>query len=156
MSNPLSVPTPAVGDNTTIFARITIPVEESLQWTPLTAGDVAAVAALPPRSALLIAQGGQGTSERFLLDDDVIDAGRHRKAGIFLNDVTVSRLHAQFVRTDQGYMVKDSGSLNGTYVNRERVDQALLASGDEVQIGKFRMVYQASPAGTTALRVPEI
>lgn len=135
-------------DNTSTFARVTVPVEEALQWSPMTPEDAAAVAALPAGSALLIVQRGAGASERFLLDADQVLAGRSPKADIFLDDVTVSRKHVEFIREGAGYALRDAGSLNGTYVNRERVDAGLLTSGDEVQIGKFRMTYQASPAAS--------
>ena len=85
---------------------------------------------------------------RFLLDQDVTTAGRHPDSDIFLDDVTVSRRHAEF-RSDAGeFVVVDVGSLNGTYVNREPVDTAVLANGDEVQIGKFRMVFLDALGGT--------
>ena len=76
-----------------------------------------------------------------LLDADEVSSGRHPHSDIFLDDVTVSRRHAVFAKTDQGYAVRDVGSLNGTYVNRQRIDEQDLAQGDEVQIGKFRLVY---------------
>lgn len=108
--------------------------------------DAAAVDALPEGSALLIVQRGPGAGSRFLLDVETISVGRHPDSEIFLDDVTVSRRHAEFRRTDDGYTVTDIGSLNGTYVNRDRIDEVLLQGGDEVQIGKFRLVYFASPA----------
>ena len=74
----------------------------------------------------------------------ITSAGRHPDSDIFLDDVTVSRKHAIFVGSDEGYSVRDAGSLNGTYVNRERIDEARLHTGDEVQIGKFRLVYYAA------------
>jgi pSer/pThr/pTyr-binding forkhead associated (FHA) protein len=79
----------------------------------------------------------------------VTSAGRHPDSDIFLDDVTVSRRHVEFRRESDGFAVYDVGSLNGTYVNRERIDSAVLAGGDEVQIGKFRLVYltAASPQG---------
>jgi len=61
--------------------------------------------------------------------------------------VTVSRRHAEFHRTDNGYVVSDVGSLNGTYVNRDRIDEVLLTNGDEVQVGKYRMVYYSGQHG---------
>jgi pSer/pThr/pTyr-binding forkhead associated (FHA) protein len=73
-----------------------------------------------------------------------VSAGRHPDSEIFLDDVTVSRRHAVFRRTSDGYLVADVGSLNGTYVNRDRIDEVLLSSGDEVQIGKYRLVYFSS------------
>ncbi|HSY14741.1 MAG TPA: FHA domain-containing protein, partial [Jatrophihabitantaceae bacterium] len=84
---------------------------------------------------------GPNAGSRFLLDEDVTTAGRHPDSDIFLDDVTVSRRHAEFRREGTGYTVHDVGSLNGTYVNRARIEAAALAGGDEVQIGKFRLVY---------------
>ena len=112
----------------------------------LSQEDHAAVAALPPTSALLIMQRGPSAGARFLLDAERTVAGRSPNADIFLDDVTVSRKHAEFVREADGFVVRDIGSLNGTYVNRERIEQATLRSGDEVQIGKFRMTFHPSPA----------
>ena len=111
----------------------------------LGSSDLAAVAALPPRSALLIVQRGPNLGARFLLDAARTTVGRHPNADIFLDDVTVSRKHAEFLATDGGYDVRDVGSMNGTYVNRERVDAASLQGGDEVQIGKYRLTYHPSP-----------
>ncbi|MGQ0624951.1 MAG: FHA domain-containing protein [Sporichthyaceae bacterium] len=115
----------------------------------LSPGDQAAVDALPPGSALLIVQRGPQSGSRFLLDAAKISAGRHPDSEIFLDDVTVSRRHAEFERVDDDtYQVRDAGSLNGTYVNRERIeDPAVLSGGDEVQIGKYRLVFFASSAG---------
>lgn len=112
---------------------------------PLSARDRDAVDALPAGSALLIVQRGPNSGARFLLDPEVTNAGRSPKSDIFLDDVTVSRRHCQFIAHQGGFLVRDSGSLNGTYVNRERVDQAELHAGDEVQIGKYRLTYQPSP-----------
>jgi pSer/pThr/pTyr-binding forkhead associated (FHA) protein len=109
----------------------------------LSADDLATIEALRPGTALLIVQRGPNTGARFLLDDDEVTSGRHPDSDIFLDDVTVSRKHALFVRSGGGYLVRDAGSLNGTYVNRERIDEAVLSTGDEVQIGKFRLVYYA-------------
>lgn len=105
------------------------------------AQDEATIAALPAGSALLVTLRGPGAGSRFLLDADQVLVGRSERSDIFLDDVTVSRKHAAFVRDGAGFTVRDSGSLNGTYVNRQRVDVATLRTGDEVQIGKFRMVY---------------
>jgi hypothetical protein len=107
-----------------------------------------AVDALPPGSALLVVKRGPNAGSRFLLDQDVTSAGRHPDSDIFLDDVTVSRRHAEFRREGSGYTVHDVGSLNGTYVNRERIDAAPLSGGDEVQIGKFRLVYLTAAVRT--------
>ena len=119
--------------------------DDVLTPQPLNADDRAAVAALPPRSALLIVQRGPNVGARFLLDAELTTAGRRPAADIFLDDVTVSRRHAEFHATSTGFEVRDSGSLNGTYVNRERIDRCALRSGDEVQIGKYRLTFVASP-----------
>jgi pSer/pThr/pTyr-binding forkhead associated (FHA) protein len=103
---------------------------------------------LPPGSALLVVKRGPNAGSRFLLDADVTTAGRHPDSDIFLDDVTVSRRHAEFVREPDGFLVRDVGSLNGTYLNRERIDAAGLAGGDEVQIGKYRLVFLAGPRST--------
>lgn len=100
-----------------------------------------AVDALTPGSALLVVKRGPNAGSRFLLDQDVTSAGRHPDSDIFLDDVTVSRRHAEFRREGSGYTVHDVGSLNGTYVNRERIDAVDLTGGDEVQVGKFRLVF---------------
>ena len=107
----------------------------------LSAVDAAAVDALPTGHALLVVQRGPGAGSRFLLDADVVNAGRHPDSEIFLDDVTVSRRHAEFHRTGDSFTVSDVGSLNGTYVNRDRIDRVQLKDGDEVQIGKYRLVF---------------
>lgn len=103
------------------------------------------VAGLPPGSALLVVRRGPNAGSRFLLDSPVTAAGRHPDSDIFLDDVTVSRRHAEFLRDGNAYTVRDVGSLNGTYLNRERVESAPLTNGDEVQIGKFRLVFLVAP-----------
>jgi pSer/pThr/pTyr-binding forkhead associated (FHA) protein len=128
------------GDTTrTIPAVVDEPTPDGLN--PV---DEAAVHALPQGSALLIVRRGPNAGSRFLLDHDETTAGRHVDSDIFLDDISVSRRHVQFLRAADGVHVKDLGSLNGTYVNRELVDEALLEPEDEVQIGKFRLVYYAS------------
>ena len=107
----------------------------------LSKADQATVDALRPGTALLVVLRGPNTGARFLLDDDEVHSGRHPDSDIFLDDITVSRRHAEFLRTPTGYRVRDAGALNGTYVNRERTDEAELAHGDEVQIGKFKLVF---------------
>lgn len=97
--------------------------------------------ALPSGSALLIVRKGPNAGARFLLDQDSTVAGRHPAADIFLDDVTVSRRHAEFVRRGTAFEVKDMGSLNGTYFDGVLIDQALLHDGAEVQVGKFRMTF---------------
>jgi FHA domain len=111
----------------------------------LPAPDRHAVETLPAGSGLLITVPGHGSGQRFLLDAESTLAGRHPRSEIFLDDVTVSRAHAAFVRRDGRFVVRDAGSLNGTYVNHQRVDEVVLSAGDEVQIGKFRLSFYPSP-----------
>ena len=103
--------------------------------------DAAAVDALPPGTPCSSSSAGPAPGSRFLLDQDVVSAGRHPDSEIFLDDVTVSRRHAEFHREGDAFTVSDVGSLNGTYVNRDRIDRVRLTDGDEVQIGKFRLVF---------------
>jgi hypothetical protein len=103
--------------------------------------DYSAVDSLPMGTALLVVLRGPNAGSRFLLDDDFTSVGRHPDSDIFLDDVTVSRRHAEFYRRGDRFTVRDVGSLNGTYVNRERIEEAELFGGDEVQIGKFRLLF---------------
>jgi pSer/pThr/pTyr-binding forkhead associated (FHA) protein len=113
----------------------------------LTAADQSTIEALNPGTALLLVQHGPTSGARFLLDAEVTTVGRHPGNDIFLDDVTVSRKHAQFVRTPEGFAVRDVGSLNGTYVGRRRIEgQAALRTGDEVQVGKYRVLFHQSPS----------
>jgi pSer/pThr/pTyr-binding forkhead associated (FHA) protein len=109
--------------------------------------DAAAVDALPTGHALLVVQRGPGSGSRILLDEDVVRAGRHPDSQIFLDDVTVSRHHAEFHRRGDTFTVSDVGSLNGTYVNRDRIDTVQLTDSDEVQIGKYRLVFFSGHEG---------
>jgi len=102
------------------------------------------IAALPSASALLIVRRGPNVGARFLLDGDLTVAGRHPDADIFLDDVTVSRRHAEFVRVGTAFQVRDLGSMNGTYFDGVRIESALLSDGAEVQVGKFRLTFYAS------------
>ncbi|GAB3686717.1 FHA domain-containing protein [Angustibacter aerolatus] len=108
--------------------------------------DLQTLASLRPGTALLRVDHGPNAGSRFLLDGDVTTVGRHPSSDIFLDDVTVSRKHAEFRRDGEVFSVRDVGSLNGTYVNRERIERRDLATGDEVQIGKFRLVVHVGSA----------
>lgn len=99
---------------------------------------------LEPGQALLLVKHGPNAGSTFLLDADVTRAGRSPDSDVFLDDVTVSRRHAEIRRQADGWYVHDLGSLNGTYVNRERVEMTKLASGDELQIGRFKLVFFAA------------
>jgi pSer/pThr/pTyr-binding forkhead associated (FHA) protein len=125
------------GSHTSIIA---VPGTGSGSLMPVGSGHVQDI---PPGGAVLVVHRGPGEGSTFSLNagDDVMTVGRAPESGIFLDDVTVSRRHAEFRRGAEGWSVRDSGSLNGTYVNRARVDDRQLHAGDEVQIGKFRFVF---------------
>lgn len=100
---------------------------------------------LEPGQACLIVRRGPTAGTKFVLDKEVVSIGRNPESDIFLNDISVSRRHAE-VRHESGrYSVTDLGSLNGTYLNRQRVDRSELSSGDEVQVGKFKLLFLAAP-----------
>ena len=105
------------------------------------AADAVFADTLPANTALLVVKRGPNAGSRFLLDAEITEVGRRPDSDIFLDDVTVSRRHAEFYRHGTTFAVRDVGSLNGTYVNRERIEEVALNGGDEVQIGKFRLVF---------------
>jgi pSer/pThr/pTyr-binding forkhead associated (FHA) protein len=92
-------------------------------------------------TALLVIRGGEEEGEYFVLSSPVTSIGRHADSDIALDDITVSRRHSEIHHTGGQYIVRDAGSLNGTYVNQQRVDEVVLSHGDELQIGKFRLVF---------------
>ncbi len=94
-----------------------------------------------PGSGVLVINRGPGPGGQFLLADDVVAAGRHPDSAVFLDDITVSRHHAEIRWLDDEYWIIDAGSLNGTYVNGTPVQALPLTSGDEIQIGKFRLGF---------------
>jgi pSer/pThr/pTyr-binding forkhead associated (FHA) protein len=120
---------------------VTLTAVDPLQDAPGTEDDVVVpVGDLPRGAAVLIVRGGPQAGDRFTLTGDETRLGRHPDSEIMLDDITVSRRHASIERTPEGYVVTDAGSLNGTYVNQERIERAVLHHGDELQVGKFRLV----------------
>jgi hypothetical protein len=115
--------------------------------TSVAVADAAAedMATLARGLGVLVVKRGPNAGSRFLLDQSVMSAGRHPASDIFLDDITVSRRHAEFRNENGEFRVVDLGSLNNTYLNREPVDSAVLANGDEIQIGNFRLVFLAGP-----------
>jgi pSer/pThr/pTyr-binding forkhead associated (FHA) protein len=96
----------------------------------------------PLGTGILVVRRGPMAGSRFVLDAPLVRAGRHPDSDIFLDDITVSRRHAEVRHAAPGaYVVRDAGSLNGTYVNRARIDEATLEDGDELQIGMFKLVF---------------
>lgn len=136
MTDHASVPQPQV-ETTSVFRADLLKEMETAASAPATTS----AENLPAGSALLLVKRGPNAGARFLLDQAVTTVGRHPESDIFLDDVTVSRRHAEFRINDGSFEVVDVGSLNGTYVNREPQNAAELTSGDEVQIGKFRLVF---------------
>ena len=132
-------PLAELGDSTTGALRI----DESSE--PVDVDDAGVdTTELEPGTALLVGVRGPNRGARFLLDRDVVTVGRHPDSDIFLDDITVSRRHAEFRRDEGRFWVHDVGSLNGTYVNGERAEDQMLETGDEVQIGKFKLVAFAA------------
>jgi len=130
-------PLDSLGDRTITLAAI-----DPLQDAPGPKDDIVVpVGELSTEIGVLIVRAGAQAGSRFPLDEDVTRMGRHPNSEISLDDITVSRRHAEIERTADGYVASDAGSLNGTYVNQDRIDRMLLHHGDEVQIGKFRLVF---------------
>lgn len=102
---------------------------------------------LAPGTGMLVVVRGPNAGSRFLLDREVTTVGRHPESHLFLDDVTVSRRHAEITNEEGTMTINDLGSLNGTYVNGERAESRVLRTGDELQIGRFKLVFLDS-AGT--------
>ncbi len=96
---------------------------------------------VPLGTGVLVVTRGEAAGSRILLDLVATSAGRHPKSDIFLDDITVSRRHAEIIREGDAYRVRDAGSLNGTYVNRERIEEAPLTHGDVLQVGKYKLHF---------------
>lgn len=101
-------------------------------------------AELAPGTGMLLVRRGPNAGSRYVLDHPVVTLGRHPDSRVFLDDITVSRRHAEIRRTDDGYELVDVGSLNGTYLNRERVERGRLTDGDLIQVGKFKLMFVAT------------
>jgi len=96
-------------------------------------------------TAILVVRGGEEEGTTYTLNKDVVSLGRHPDSDIMLDDITVSRRHSEVAMVNGAFVVSDAGSLNGTYVNQARVDVAQLSQGDELQVGKYRLVFFESP-----------
>ena len=121
--------------------RVDITTEQPAVTLESPAGVEIDRSAFGPHEGLFVVLQGAKAGARYALDDDIVKVGRHPKSTIFLDDITVSRRHAEVRRDGARYWVRDVGSLNGTYVNRERVDDTELNDGDEIQVGKFKLVF---------------
>ncbi len=130
----------APDDNTAHLASLA-DIHDELAWS----ADDAEVEALPRGSGVLVVKRGPNAGAQFRLEAPVATIGRHPASDIYLDDITVSRRHAE-IRRDDGaaqFRVVDLGSLNNTYLNREQVDSAVLSDGDELQVGNFRLIFLA-------------
>jgi pSer/pThr/pTyr-binding forkhead associated (FHA) protein len=116
---------------------MTYTVDETGDMQPIDIDEVVEQAG----AALVIRSGGGRAGESFTVGEDRISIGRSPDAGVFLDDVTVSRNHALLVRRRDGLYIDDLGSLNGTYVNRRRIESHRLGDGDEIQVGKYKLSY---------------
>jgi len=104
--------------------------------------ELEAIADLAEGQGLVIVARGPNAGSTYLVDADSVTVGRHPDSTIFLDDITVSRRHSVIEREGDGFRIRDVGSLNGTYVNHDRVDQAAIADGDEIQVGRFVLVFR--------------
>ena len=126
-----------VGDEGREQTTITYKVDETGELKPVDLDEIVA----SEGAALVIRSGGGRAGESFPIEGERMTIGRSPDAGVFLDDVTVSRNHALLVRRRDGLYIDDLGSLNGTYVNRRRIESHKLASGDDLQIGKYKLTY---------------
>ena len=133
---------------TALPAVVLLPGDAAAEPYPLEPGDL--LGDVPRGGSVLVVTRGPNTGSRFVLgpDDAVVTIGRHPESDIFLDDITVSRRHAEVRHEHGAYLARDVGSLNGTYLNRERIERAPLHSGDELQIGKFRLVFLNEMVGS--------
>jgi len=138
-------PLAAAADQTTGVLRLD---PESLEAPEAVVEADSVAADLMSGTALLVVVRGPNTGARFLLDRDVVTVGRHPSSDIFLDDITVSRRHVEFRREADRFWICDVGSLNGTYVNGVRTERQALSTGDELQIGKFKLVTFVSEPGS--------
>ena len=126
------------------LAQSESPGKTTASYTVSDTGDIEAIElqdVIARGATLVIRSGGGRAGESFLLDGDRLTVGRRPDSDIFLDDITVSRDHAVLVRRGTDYYLDDCGSLNGTYVNRRRIESHRLADGDELQIGKYKLAF---------------
>ena len=126
----------AEGDTHTT-RTVAVPIDSALEEIEIELDEI------PAGVGMLVVTRGPNSGSKFALDEALTTAGRHPDSTIFLDDITVSRRHAEVRRLAEGYEVVDVGSLNGTYLNRERVERAELHEGDELQIGTFKLLFLA-------------
>jgi pSer/pThr/pTyr-binding forkhead associated (FHA) protein len=116
---------------------MTYRVDETGEYTPVDIDEEVDKSG----AALVIRSGGGRAGESFTVEAERVSIGRTPDAGVFLDDVTVSRKHAVLVRKDDAFFIEDQGSLNGTFLNRRRIESGRLENGDELQIGKYKLSF---------------
>jgi hypothetical protein len=125
---------------------ITLAKTDSLQDAPGPEDDVqVSLTSISRGTAILVLRGGEGEGDHYVLSSPLTNIGRHADSDISLDDITVSRRHCEITSENSRFVVRDVGSLNGTYVNQKRVDVIELTQGDELQIGKFHLVFLERP-----------
>ncbi len=125
---------------------ITLAKTDSLQDAPGPEDDVqVSLTSISRGTAILVLRGGEGEGDHYVLSSSLTNIGRHADSDISLDDITVSRRHCEITSENSRFIVRDVGSLNGTYVNQKRVDVIELTQGDELQIGKFHLVFLERP-----------
>jgi len=125
---------------------ITLAKTDSLQDAPGPEDDVqVSLTSISRGTAILVLRGGEGEGDHYVLSSSLTNIGRHAESDISLDDITVSRRHCEITSENSRFIVRDVGSLNGTYVNQKRVDVIELTQGDELQIGKFHLVFLERP-----------
>ncbi len=138
---------PACGSGVDSDAPASVPSDVEAATGSIETGEVEAVVGvgsvpeLPTGTALLAVVRGPNAGSRYLLDRDSTSIGRHPDSHVFLDDVTVSRHHARVDLEDEGFVLYDLGSLNGTYLAGERVDRRVLRAGAELQVGRFKLLF---------------
>lgn len=131
------------GDKTVVISKV-----DALQDAPGPQDNASVdLRTLPNNAATLMVRSGPQAGERFVLGSAITRLGRHPESDISLDDISVSRRHAEIACQGSDYVLRDAGSLNGTYINQKPVESAVLQQGDEIQIGRFRLIY-LGPAGT--------
>ena len=125
------------GDKTVVISKV-----DALQDAPGPQDNASVdLRTLPASHATLMVRSGPQAGERFVLDGNLTKLGRHPESDISLDDISVSRRHSEIARQGSEYVLRDAGSLNGTYVNQKPVESTVLQQGDEIQIGRFRLIY---------------
>lgn len=127
----------AEADKTIVFSAAEVEVERKGEKV------VIPIEEMKEEQPTLVVLKGPNRGDKYFIESDEVTLGRHPESDIFLSDITVSRNHAEIVKKRDGYVLRDAGSLNGTYLNGKQIEEAELADQDEIQIGKFKLMFLA-------------